>query len=1155
MSKYIHLHNHTHYSLQDGACTVEGLINAAKENGMHAVALTDHGVLYGVPEFYKEAKKNGIKPIVGMEAYFVVDGTRFDRAKEEDPYTKKKKRNYHHLILLAKNFVGYKNLMKLSTLGFEEGFYSKPRIDFDLIQKYSEGLICTTACLGGLVGPFLSANNYDKAKSISKQFKDIFGDDFYLEIQDHHTVSYQPLLEGIPKLAKELDLKIVATNDCHYIKKEHAVAHNVFIHLSPKRESLNYKELRYKTDQIYFKSQAEMIKIFGKYHNSIENTLEIDSKIDLNLDSKENHFPNFPIPDDSTAKNLDDFFDLLSREKFNEKFPTPSQKYVDRFEYELKTIKEMGFSGYFLVVQDFINAAKEKNIPVGPGRGSVAGSLVAFILSITTIDPIKYSLLFERFLNPSRKSLPDIDVDFADDQRGEVIKYVRDKYGEQNVKQIITFNTLASKAVIRGVSRVLNIPIPTVNEITKHIPSQFGKVYSIDKALKEVPELKTLHNSKDPKINEMLVYSRIIEGMISYSGKHAAGVVITPKAVSEYIPLSKATAEEEIITQFSKDDLETFGILKMDFLGLRTLSIIRDAIKLIREIHNKEIDIEKIPLDDEKTYNLFGRGQTTGIFQFESPPMREYLKKLKPTSILDLAAMNALYRPGPMDSIKDFIDRKYGYKKIEYLHPVLEESLKETYGIIVYQEQVIQIASSVAGMSLAEADNLRKAMGKKDVATMNEQKINFISGAVKNNIPEKKATEIFELMEKFANYGFNKSHAVAYSVLGYQTAYLKVHYTAEYMASSLTHEFESKEKIASLLEDCRKSKVQVLPPSINNPSINFTVENKKIRFGLSAIKNVGVGAVEEIKKKRNLLQRNFTSLSDFCSNVDTRLVNKRVIEGLIFSGAFDSINKNRLSLLSSVEEALNFGAKLNSFKQKNMENIFGVETEGVTFDEPPLTIKEDWSDSEKLAKEREVSGFYLTAHPLKKYELEYNSFATIKLGEIGEDYKIEKVYAVGVINDLKTKIDIRGRTMGIFSLNDLSGFCECIMFATAYEKYKEHVLEENPVMIVAKPESVGDGVKLHVEEVIPINSLREKYAKYFKIFIEKQNSTPEIIKEIKSVLLKHPGHLSVIIQYVQENNGAKFFELDKIKIKITQAFVKDISKIVGIESIKLASNI
>jgi len=1149
MSDFIHLHNHTHYSLQDGACTVEGLVNAAKKNNMHAVALTDHGVMYGIAEFYRKATKAGIKPIVGMEAYVVSEGSRFDKGTDSATGRKRSK-HYNHLILLAKNKTGYKNLSKLSTLGHTEGFYYKPRVDLELLRKYSEGLICTSACAGGVVSVPLRNGDYDKAREVSLTYKEIFGDDFYLEIQDHKMDVEKAVLEGMPKLSKELGIKLVATNDCHYIEQDHSIAHNILLLLADKTGA-DYRNLRYGTDQVYFKSQEEMKDLFKNYNGAIENTLEIEEKIDLKLDFEGHHFPKFPIPEDSPAKTLDDYFELLAMEGLHKRFKDISTEIKERFDFEINTIKKMGFAGYFLIVQDFINSSKKMNIPVGPGRGSAAGSLVAYTLGITNIDPLKYNLLFERFLNPARKSMPDIDVDFADDKRGDVIEYVREKYGNNCVSQIITFNRLSSKAVIRDVARVLKIPIPTVNKITKFIPSKFGKVFTIEQALAEVPELKWVKTSKEPDIQNLIKYAKVLEGMNRNASKHAAGVVITPEDVSNYVPLANAVSQTDIVTQYNMKEIESAGLLKMDFLGLRTLTIIRDTLDLIRKNHKVEIDIENIPDNDEKTYQLYAKGQTTGVFQFESAPMREYLKKLKASSISDLAAMNALYRPGPMEFIDDFIDRKFGNKEVTYLHPVLEPILKETYGIIVYQEQVIQIANRAGGMSLAEADILRRAMGKKDLQAMKEQKVKFVDGAIGKGIPKKAAQEIFEAIDKFANYGFNKSHAVAYSFVAYQTAYLKAHYTAEFLAANLTNEFGNSDKVRNFLDDCRKLHIPVLPPDVNSPSVYFDVDDGKIRFGMSAIKNVGISAVEEIIKVRNKLDRDFTSIYEFCINIDTRVVNKRSLEGLVLAGALDSVDERRAVLYAAVEEALDFGHKAQSSKLTSENSLFG-DIEDVKPTEPVLPKVPLWTQKERLAREREVLGFYVTGHPLRKYELEYESFTTVQFG--GETDSLgdqDNVRACGVVTALKTKIDKAGRTMAFFTIDDFYGSCECLMFAKVYEKYGQFIKEEECIFIIGRSESSGDAIKIHAEEVVLLEDAKGKFTQSIKIKIDKKSNSPETVLELKEILKKYPGKIPLYLQLVDNGSDPKLFFLNEYKVDLSDDFINSVAGLLGENSISL----
>lgn len=1154
MSDFIHLHNHTHYSLQDGACTVEGLIQAARKHNMKSVAITDHGVLYGAAEFYKKAKKEGIKPIIGMEAYIVSEGSRFDKGKAEDIPGKKRPKHYNHLILLAKNKKGFENLSKLSTLGHTEGFYYKPRIDLELLKQYSEGLICTSACVSGVVSTHLVNGDYAKAKKTAITYKEIFGDDFYLEIQDHNMDNERPVLEGMPKLSKELGIKLVATNDCHYIEKDHAIPHNILLLLSDKNGA-DYKDLRYGTDQVYFKSSDEMIKIFKKHKDAIENTLEIDSKIDLKLDFEGHHFPHFPIPADSNAKTLEEYLELLAWQGVQDRKLKVTAEVEERFKFELDTINKMGFAGYFLIVQDFINTARKKNIPVGPGRGSVAGSLVAYALGITNINPLEYALLFERFLNPARKSMPDIDVDFADDQRSDIIDYVREKYGNECVSQIITFNRLSSKAVIRDVARVLKVPIPTVNKITKYIPSKFGKVYSIDQALAEVPELEWVKNSDDDSIRDLIKYAKVLEGMNRNASKHAAGVVITPDDVSKYVPLANAvnaTSQNDIVTQFNMKDIESSGLLKMDFLGLRTLTIIRDTLELVEKNHNVNIDINTIPLNDEKTYALFSKGQTTGVFQFESPPMREYLKKLQPNSLNDLAAMNALYRPGPMEFIDDFIERKFGRKQVKYLHSILEPILKETYGVIVYQEQVIQIANKVGGMSLAEADILRRAMGKKDLLAMEEQKIKFLQGAVQKEIPQRIAKEIFDAIFKFANYGFNKSHAVAYSYIAYQTAYLKAHYPAEFLAANLKNEFGNTDKVTKFLEDCRKLKIKVLPPDVNNPSIYFVAEAGQIRFGMSAIKNVGINAVQEIINSRKKLGRDFNSIFDFSINVDNRVVNKKTLEGLVLAGAFDSVDKNRAKLFDAVEAAIDFSHKAQNSKILSANSLFGGD-EQVRITEPKLKEVTPWTELEILARERQVIGFYVTGHPLRKYELEYKSFASIHIGETEELTDMMDIRACGVITDLRTKIDKAGNTMAFFKIDDFSGSCECLMFSKVYKEYGSLLKEEESVLIFGDLESSGDAVKVHVKKLQPMDRVRETLTESLKIVIDKEKVTEEIVKKIKTLLSENQGPVPVFLQLNERSNKGKIFALREFRVNLNDSLIFSLFDILGEEAVILKS--
>ena len=1158
MGNFVHLHNHTHYSLQDAACTVKGLVKAAAGFDMHAVALTDHGVMYGIPEFYKAAKGAGLKPVLGMEAYITIENkSRFDKAPDFEPVSGARKKAYHHLILLAKNNQGFKNLIKLSSRGFLEGYYYKPRIDLELLKEYSEGLICTSACLGGVVSYYVRRRDFATAKQVAKQYHEIFGDDFYLEIQDHKMPDDPLILEGVPRLAKELGIKLVATNDCHYIKREDAIAHNILLKLSEKGGESEYLNLRYGTDQIYFKSQEEMIDLFKKWPESVTNTLEITDKCDVNLDKKEYFFPNFPIPDDSPDKTLDGYFEYLCRKKFDAIFPgEKSKELTERFEYELKTIKSMGFSGYFLIVQDFINAAKEMGVAVGPGRGSAAGSLIAFVLGITKINPLDYDLLFERFLNPARKSMPDIDVDFADEKRGEVIEYVKTKYGSESVSQIITFSTLASKAAIKDVGRVLGVPLQTVNQITKYIPSVFGKVYSIEKALAEVPELKDFQKPADPKLVELFKYAKTLEGMNRNASKHAAGVVIAPGDVSNYVPLAVVDASTmEVVSQYNMKELEAAGLLKMDFLGLRTLSIIEDTLAMVKQTRPREEwveDIDLIPLDDQKTYDIFSDGKTTGIFQFESVPMRKHLKRLKPMSIKDLAAMNALYRPGPMDNIDDFIDRKYGRQKITYLHPKLEPILNETYGIIVYQEQVIRIANQLAGMSLADADILRRAMGKKDVEAMAKQRKIFGDAAKSNGIDEKIAGEVFDLIDKFANYGFNKSHAVAYSYLAYQTAYLKAHFTEEFLAANMTHEFGKQEKVTLFLEDCRKSGIKVLPPDVNRPGKFFTVESKKIRFGLSAIKNVGETAVDSIIAARKKLGRDFKSVFEFASLVDLRLVNKRAMEGLVMAGAFDSINTNRKAIFEAIPEVITFGQNVQSINQDSTESLFGEEVLQDTIIEPGLPVTDDWSMDDRFAKELEVTGFYISNHPMAAFDLEDRAFSFTSNVDNFETINDKPVGVCGVINEFELKTGNKGSQFATFIVNGLGGMFECTMWAKPYEKHAGLLRNGAVLYLSGKAELNGDSVRVLVDSVLPIEMCLEKFTKRMKVTIDPLKVPVESLDRIEALLSASPGGVELYFEYLQREGNKvvpRMFRSQTRRIKVTKPVVERLAGVVGEENL------
>jgi DNA polymerase-3 subunit alpha len=1155
MSEFIHLHNHSHYSLLDGAATIEGLVQAAVQHNMPAVALTDHGVMFGAIEFYKTAKKANIKPIIGCEMYIVTKGSRFEKEINQKVQSSGQGRGiYHHLVLLAKNLTGYKNLVKLSTLAHTEGFYYKPRIDMELLKTYSEGLVALSACPAGVVSFHLVNKNYDNAKETALTFKELFGDDFYLEIQNHGIAKEKPILEGMPKLAKELGIKLIATNDIHYIKQEHALAHNVMLMIPDASATTmtDYRNLRYQTDQIYFKSAEEMCELFKEYPEAIDATVEVAEKIESYQISPTKPFmPNFPIPSDAGTKSLEEYLSKLAHEGLARRFPAITKELEDRLNHELSVINKMGYAGYFLITHDFIRAAKKMGIRIGPGRGSAAGSLVSYVLEITDVNPLKYDLLFERFLNPDRVSMPDIDIDFADDKREKVIEYVKQKYGADSVSQIITFGTLSSRAVLKDVGRVIGVPLSTTESITKLIPVVQGKVTPLAEALDTVPELKWVKESNDPKIRELIEISEVLEGMNRNASTHAAGIVIAPGPISDYVPLFK-TPQTELMTQYNMVDLEEAGLLKMDFLGLRTLTVIDGALALIKQHRGIELQLETIPEDDALTFELFSKGNTVGVFQFESTGMQEWLRKLRPTSISDLVAMNALYRPGPMEMIGDFIRRKHGGETITYLHPALEPILKETYGIIVYQEQVIKIASEVAGFTLAKADLMRRAMGKKDKELMAKQKAEFINGAVAKGFSKKVAGDIFDMIEKFASYGFNKSHSVAYSIVAYQTAYLKAHYPAEYMSAMMTAEIGDSEYIVRLIDECKKMNIQVLPPDVNESEVIFTVTDNGIRFGLSAIKNVGVSAVETIIQARKEGGR-FKNLFDFCARVDLRLVNKKTLEALIQSGACDSLGGYRSQLFAAIELALSYGQKVQSHKAVGQETLFiGSHTSLQDEPTPLLPNIPPWSDVEKLAREKSVLGFYFSGHPLAKYTREIHAFSTATFRNSPEVNNGDIVRVCGIISSIRKKVDKKGNMMAFLTLEDFSGKGDCIVFSSAYREYQDLLKEDAMVMIVGKAEQTGDSLRVFANEIHRLENIREKFTKKILLTIPLEEVTEDTIISLRQVAQKNPGKCHCYFNVVTaDGNQTARFNAMKYEVQPTDEFLRSVEELLGKDAVRL----
>ncbi len=1155
--EFVHLHNHTHYSLLDAAATVDDLIRAAVENGHKSVALTDHGVMFGSMEFYHKAKAKGLKPVIGFEAY-VATGSRFEKTAGKK---NSKKKNYYHLLLLAKDMEGYHNLIKLTTYAHLEGFYYKPRIDRELLERYHKGIIACSGCLNGVVSAHIVNGELNKAKEQAQFYKELFNDDFYIEIQNHHLPEDDGILRHAPEIAKEFGIKLVATNDVHYIKKEHAIAHNVYLNIKTASENPNgiidIKKLRYRSPELYYKTTDEMVSLFPNYPEAIKNTVEIASKCNLSF-AKKIYMPEFKIPKDSPAQSLDEYLRLKTFEGLKHRYNDITDEIQQRTEYELGVICKMQFSGYFLIVSDFVQAAKNLGIRVGPGRGSVAGSIVAFALGITNIDPIKYGLLFERFLNPDRISMPDIDIDFCDTKRDKIIEYVKSKYGENSVAQIITFGKLSSRAVLKDVGRILGIHHQEINKITAKIPVVMGKVTPLSEAL-ELPDLRDFKETTDIKKKRLIEYSLLLEGLYRHTSTHAAGVVIAPGNVSDYVPLylqpsSSENASPEISTQYSMGELEDAGLIKMDFLGLRTLSILDNTIEMIEENHKVKIDIDNIPLDDGRTFELFSQGKTLAIFQFESSGMQDYLRQLKPSNILELSDMNALYRPGPMANIPDYIDRKYRRKEVTYLHPLMENTLKDTYGIIVYQEQVMQLARDIAGFSLADADILRRAMGKKKQEVMEKMKPAFIEGAKHNGINKELATEIFDLIERFANYGFNKSHSLAYAFLAYQTAWLKAHYPAEFLAANMNAEISNSEKIPQLIEEAKSLGITVVPPDINRSFSRFVaIDSKTILFGLAGIKNVGTRVEETIVAARQ--DKPFTSFFNFVSRVDTRIINRKVLEALVAAGAFDAIeNARRAPLMAAIDVALEFSRKMQDSNGQNESNLFGDrETNSEFIVEPQIPDVAEWTLKEKLAKEKEFLNFYLSGHPLDRFRVLAELLSTSKLNDFETPSLASVVRVCGVVLQISTKIDRNNQKFAFVNIEDFYSKAECVVWSDTYARYFKYLEEGNIVMVIGKPEVRENNVKIFVSEIYGIEEAGNKFIQGFHISLNVNDSNRSKIEEL-SQLCSKPDSSKRFVFIIKDNGSRKAYLAEDVKFEISENNIRKLFELFGESNVKVIQN-
>ncbi len=1138
---FVHLHVHTQYSLLDGAIKLDDLMAQAEEFKMPALAITDHGNMFGAIEFYKKCMASGIKPIIGCEMYVAPK----DRRKKE-PIRGLPDAGYH-LILLVRDQSGYKNLMKLSSIGYLEGFYHKPRIDKEVLRQHGEGLIGLSSCLHGEIPNLLLQGNYTKAKEVTQEYKDIFGEGhFFLEMQNHQIQEEKKVIPFLAKLAEETEVGLVATNDCHYLKREHAPAHDALLCIQTGKKIGDSDRLKFANDQMYFKSPEEMKKLFAEFPSAVENTLRIAEQCNLDLEFGKTHLPEFAPP--AGFDDLDSYLEFLARKGLDQRYTKVTPGLEERLEYELKVIKQMGFAGYFLIVKDFIDYAKSKGIRVGPGRGSVGGSLVAYCLGITNMDPIRYGLLFERFLNPERISLPDIDIDFSDRERDKIIRYVINKYGERNVAQIITFGTMAARAVVRDVGRVLDIPYSEVDRIAKMIP--WVPDMTLKKAQEQRHELRTLVKS-DPRIEKLMSYSETLEGLCRHASTHAAGVVIAPKALTEYVPLYKGS-KGEITTQYDMKGIEEIGLLKMDFLGLRTLTVIDDTVKMLREENNVLLDIDSIPLDDAKTFQLFSKGETVGIFQFESPGMREYLVKLKPESLDELTAMNALYRPGPLDSkmTDEYIERKRGLKKITYEHPLLEPILKETYGVIVYQEQVLKIASDLAGYTLGKADILRKAMGKKKANLMVQQRDEFKKGAKAKGIKPEVADRIFDLIATFGRYGFNKAHSAGYAYLAYQTAYLKSHYPLQFMAASMSSEIGDTDRIVTLMEECRRMGIDVLPPDVNESRGRFKVVGNKIRFGLEAIKNVGHGAIQAILKAREKVGR-FRTLFQFCAEVDWGAINKRVIESLIQAGAFDSVLRHRAQLLASLDTATNYGQTFQEDRKRGQTSLFDLGDKIKAIPVPKMPEVPEWPISEILSKEKEILGFYVSGHPLTKYEEQLKTFVTRNTHTIEDAKDGEELYIGGVITHVKVNLDRKKKQMAFATLEDFVGRVEVVIFSDCYERARRLIRADSMVLIKGRASTrEGEKAKVIAQDIISLSKVYQKMKPPLHLLLISSGASEDLVSELKETLSAHPGNSPVIL-HVRTNNEELRMRLKNTKVEISRDLLERLKCLCGEKNVYL----
>ncbi|MCL5408479.1 MAG: DNA polymerase III subunit alpha [Candidatus Omnitrophica bacterium] len=1147
MKEFVHLHLHSEYSLLDGMCRIDKITEECHKMEMPSLAITDHGTLFGIIHFYQSALNHGIKPIIGEEMY-IAPKSRLDKSSAKLSDSDVKEASFH-LTVLTQDLDGYKNLLELSTLSYLEGFYHKPRIDREILSKYSKGLIVLSGCMKGEIPYYIVKGNIEKAEQAVQNYIDIIGkENFYLEVMDNNLPEQKKINQTLLEFSKKYSLKVVATNDCHYHRKEDAFAHEVFLCIQTGNSLQDENRLKFSGDEFYFKSPDEMQQIFKDMPSAIKNTIEIDEKCHLKLDFGTFHIPTYNIPQGYTT---DTYLDKIVYQNLKEKFSLNGEEQnsiSERLKKEMEVIKKMNFSGYFLIIHDIVSHAKNQDIKVGPGRGSCGGSLVAYLLGITEINPIGYNLLFERFLNPERISMPDIDLDFSDRRRDEVIKYIREKYGgETNVAQIATFGTMGARVVVRDVGRVLKMPYSEVDKIAKMISSEPGVL--LKEEMDKNSELKKLIETNET-IKKLFDISLRLEGLPRHASTHAAGVVITDKPIYEYAPLFRGT-KGETATQFEMSSIEKIGLLKIDILGLKNLSVIEDTVQLVKQNKKIDIDILKIPLDDKKTYELLSTGESKGVFQLESPGMQDLLKRMKPSSLEDIIAINALHRPGPMKSgmVDLYIKNRQNTSEITYQHPLLENILKPTYGVILYQEQVMQIANVLGGFTLGEADILRKAMGKKNPELLEQQREKFIKGAKENGLSSKLAEKIFDNMAKFASYGFNKSHSVGYAILAYQTAYLKANYPLEFMTALLNNEIGNQEKISLYIQDAEKTNIWVLPPDINESGDKFTIMGNDIVFGLSAIKNVGSAAIQSILLSKK--EKKFENIFDFCQNVDLRLINRKVLESFIKAGAMDCFGMPRSQLFALVDESIEQGSKIQKIKEDGQLSIF-AKTEKYM---PPVNHKviyslPEWSETKLLGYEKEMLGVYRTGHPLAKYKNILLKYTTAYSNQIETLKEGPEFWFGGLILSLKKMNTKKGEKMAVAELEDLYGIMGIVFYPKVFESNISLLSPNNIILIKGKIEHRMDENKVIATAVKSFDMLIEKKTENLAISII-QGYPEENMEILKSLFMKFSGDSKIFLRIKENGNTLAKVYLPKYHVNISPEFLDELKKIVSTEQIEV----